>query len=502
MIPSIDAATPSQADLRTSLPSLSGMFERVPETQTFEPVAGATGSFAPVTEALTLDVADEEELFVDDVDDSAFEENYTETGAYAGPEYVDMPKKRGFGIFDKLFGHKKKEEQASAHSWGDDDASSYGAHDSASRGTWDSYSEEDSYDDDADDYRSDDEYEYDDDYDVYDDSYSTKTFDKVAAYDDDDYADDDFDYDDNDFSSFFNGDDDDDRTWRGGAFSSKLSDLAGNAADAASRVRGSLPGGKDEKGASKSGRGAAGNRSSHSARTRDDERYDARDQYGYEDDYRENDEFADDHGDYAPHQDSRAAENEEYARVCQLIADRYGSEEDRGATGSVAAVSEGELDAVQQRIEDFRAGGIDTEVWFVALGAETDCHAGMEEFIEAHRPDLRGAIVIELDSLGAGSLCTVAREGILKPAVASSRMKRYAKHASQVSGVPVDTTSILWQESAASTALRNGLQAMHLVGMDGTKPALYAQANDVADNIDPEILAENANFVVEVVKGI
>ena len=502
MIPSIDAATPSQADLRTSLPSLSGMFERVPETQTFEPVAGATGSFAPVTEALTLDVADEEELFVDDVDDSAFEENYTETGAYAGPEYVDMPKKRGFGIFDKLFGHKKKEEQASAHSWGDDDASSYGAHDSASHGTWDSYSEEDSYDDDADDYRSDDEYEYDDDYDVYDDSYSTKTFDKVAAYDDDDYADDDFDYDDKDFSSFFNGDDDDDRTWRGGAFSSKLSDLAGNAADAASRVRGSLPGGKDEKGASKSGRGAAGNRSGRSSRTRDDERYDTRDQYGYEDDYRENDEFADDHGDYAPHQDSRVAENEEYARVCQLIADRYGSEEDRGATGSVAAVSEGELDAVQQRIEDFRAGGIDTEVWFVALGAETDCHAGMEEFIEAHRPDLRGAIVIELDSLGAGSLCTVAREGILKPAVASSRMKRYAKHASQVSGVPVDTTSILWQESAASTALRNGLQAMHLVGMDGTKPALYAQANDVADNIDPEILAENANFVVEVVKGI
>ena len=502
MIPSIDAATPSQADLRTSLPSLSGMFERVPETQTFEPVAGATGSFAPVTEALTLDVADEEELFVDDVDDSAFEENYTETGAYAGPEYVDMPKKRGFGIFDKLFSHKKKEEQAPAHSWGDDDDSSYGTHNAAAHGAWDSYSEEDSYDDDADEYRSNDDYEYDDDYDVYDDSHSTKAFDNVAAYDDDDYADDDFDYDDNDFSSFFNGDDDDDRTWKGGAFSSKLSDLAGNAADAASRVRGSLPGGKDDKGASKSGRGAAGNRSSRSARTRDDERYDTRDQYGYEDDYRENDEFADEQGDYAPHQDSRAAENEEYARVCQLIADRYGSEEDNGATGSVSAVSEGELDAVQQRIEDFRAGGIDTEVWFVALGAETDCHAGMEEFIEAHRPDLRGAIVIELDSLGAGSLCTVAREGILKPSAASSRMKRYAKHASQVSGVPVDTTSILWQESAASTALRNGLQAMHLVGTDGTKPALYAQANDVADNIDPEILAENANFVVEVVKGI
>lgn len=502
MIPSIDAATPSQADLRTSLPSLSGMFERVPETQAFEPVAGATGSFAPVTEALTLDVADEEELFVDDVDDSAFEENYTETGAYAGPEYVDMPKKRGFGIFDKLFSHKKKEEQAPAHSWGNDDDSSYGAHDAASHGTWDSNSEEDSYDDDADEYRSDDDYEYDDDYDVYDDSYSTKAFNSVAAYDDADYDDDDFHYDDNDFSSFFNGDDDDDRTWRGGAFSSKLSDLAGNAADAASRVRGSLPGGKDDKGSSKSGRGAAGNRGSRSARSRDDERYDARDQYGYEDDYRENDEFADDHGDYAPHQDSRAAENEEYARVCQLIADRYGSEEGSGATGSVAAVPEGELNAVQQRIEDFRAGGIDTEVWFVALGAETDCHAGMEEFIEAHRPDLRGAIVIELDSLGAGSLCTVAREGILKPSAASSRMKRYAKHASQVSGVPVDTTSILWQESAASTALRNGLQAMHLVGMDGAKPALYAQANDVADNIDPEILAENANFVVEVVKGI
>ena len=43
---------------------------------------------------------------------------------------------------------------------------------------------------------------------------------------------------------------------------------------------------------------------------------------------------------------------------------------------------------------------------------------------------------------------------------------------------------------------------MHVVGMSGKKPALYAQADDVLDNISAETLSENANFVTEVVKSI
>ena len=61
---------------------------------------------------------------------------------------------------------------------------------------------------------------------------------------------------------------------------------------------------------------------------------------------------------------------------------------------------------------------------------------------------------------------------------------------------------ILWNESAASTAIKQGIQAMHLCGMDGIKPAYYSQPDDVIDVIEEEALLENADFVVELLKNI
>lgn len=372
-----DSNSAAQANLRANLPSLSGMLDQVEATQAFEPVAGATGSFAPVTEALVASSDNDEELFVDDADDSAFDDNYTESGAYAGPEYVDMPKKRGRGLFDKLFGGKKKEESPDNRSF----------------------------------------------------------------------------------------DDEDDDAWEGGAFSEKLSGIASGASGVASRVRSALPKGKSE-----------------------------------QEEYSE--EF--DADNFEHENNERSAENEEYARVCELIAQRYGTQTQEAFDNNQTSLNTGDSDVneAMQRIEDFRAGGIETEVWFVSLGAETDCHAGMEEFIEVHREELRGCIVIELDSLGAGNLCNITKEGALLPVTFSSRMKRYAKRAAQLAGITVENTTMCWQESAASVAIRGGLQAMHVVGMSGKKPALYAQADDVLDNISAETLSENANFVTEVVKSV
>lgn len=373
----LDSNSAAQANLRANLPSLSGMLDQVEATQAFEPVAGATGSFAPVTEALVASSDNDEELFVDDADDSAFDDNYTESGAYAGPEYVDMPKKRGRGLFDKLFGGKKKEESPDNRSF----------------------------------------------------------------------------------------DDEDDDAWEGGAFSEKLSGIASGASGVASRVRSALPKGKSE-----------------------------------QEEYSE--EFEADN--FEHENNERSAENEEYARVCELIAQRYGAQTQEAFDNNQTSLNAGgsDVNEAMQRIEDFRAGGIETEVWFVALGAETDCHAGMEEFIEVHREELRGCIVIELDSLGAGSLCNITKEGVLLPVTFSSRMKRYAKRAAQLAGITVENTTMCWQESAASVAIRGGLQAMHVVGMSGKKPSLYAQADDVFDNISAETLSENANFVTEAVKSI
>lgn len=87
----------------------TGSFAAVSES---EGVAGATGTFAPVTEELIEDASksgqfDKVDIVVDDADDSVYSEGqFTDTGAFAGRDYVEMPKEKRGGLF-RLFGKKK-----------------------------------------------------------------------------------------------------------------------------------------------------------------------------------------------------------------------------------------------------------------------------------------------------------------------------------------------------------------------------------------------------------
>ena len=104
--------------LRTKLPSLSGSIERVGEADIAVSsvstvgsfgAAGATGSIEPVGDELFQDYDNPDDVYVDDADDSDIEDQYTETGAFAGPDYVEMPKSRVRRFLDKFhFGSKKK----------------------------------------------------------------------------------------------------------------------------------------------------------------------------------------------------------------------------------------------------------------------------------------------------------------------------------------------------------------------------------------------------------
>ena len=43
---------------------------------------------------------------------------------------------------------------------------------------------------------------------------------------------------------------------------------------------------------------------------------------------------------------------------------------------------------------------------------------------------------------------------------------------------------------------------MHLVGMNGAKPAFFAQGDDVLENVDEQTLETNADFVMELLKNV
>ncbi len=113
--------------------------------------ASATSTFNPVGDELIADVA-EEDVYIEDADDSAYGDSFTRSGAPAGPGYVEMPKSRASKMFGRFRKKKKEDDVSISEAYGLDeewDARSAGA----ARGGWESFRE-----DSADDFIDDEEW--------------------------------------------------------------------------------------------------------------------------------------------------------------------------------------------------------------------------------------------------------------------------------------------------------------------------------------------------------
>lgn len=375
-LPSLGRTTTTTDPALSGSISLAGTFSSM----------GATGAAAPIGDEL-LENASENDMYVEDVDDSAYVEQITETGAMAGPGYVEMPKSRFGGIFGK-FRRKKREEASSPQEWLDVEESFDAREVGAARGGWESFREEG-------------------DIQAYDEEYLDA--DATTAFSpefDDDFAEDGFDA---PRSSHRRG-----RHFEGGAFS--------------------------------------------------------RDQFDDE------------------------PEGEESQTSAADPSSVFGE----GLPADFVFEPTPEI----EQIEQFHSDRIDMEVWFVALGSELAGNGGMKAFMAAHEAELKGALIVELEALGAGELTLIDKEGTYVPKKASSRMKRLVRKAGQATGLKVPEATMEWRNSASAYALKHGQQALHLAGMDGGKPAFFAEEDDVIENIDNDMLALNSDFVMEVLKHI
>lgn len=377
MLPRIDGgstgsfgATPANRNL--NLPSFDTASQSAVSTTGSFSTVGGTGSFAPVGDELVSDIAPEER-YVEDADDSAYDEEYTETGAFAGPGYVDMPKSRAGRLFDRFRkGKKRKQEETSVNEWVDVDENYNARSVGKARGDWSSFREEQ-----------------------------------------------------DDFVEVDYHDTDNRRGWNGGAFS-------------LNRLR------KGEEAAA-------------------DETYvDADPSYTGE-------EFVDSNPALRIDGDADTAE---------------------------------QINRELKKLQDFRHPDIDTEVWFVGLGAEQYSHSGINAFLEEHASEMKGAIIINLEALGAGSLSCIEQEGAYKPYKVSSRLKRVLRQASERSGVGYHTDRIVSRETPASIAMSQGIQAITIAGMAEGNTALYSADNDIIENIDPQALEDASNFVMAILKSM
>lgn len=417
----------SKPSLLASLPSLSGSIKAADAAQAQPGVnaaasfgtAGATGSFAPVSSELASTM-DPEDMYVDDADDSAYDDHFTETGAFAGPGYMEMPKSRFRRLFDKFL-HRKDDEEDTPQEWLDVDDNFEARAAGKARGGWESFQEE--------------HYEQGE----YQGEYAVEADQDAAAYP--------------------------------GATQA----LPALQSDDLGATQAWTPQPIDVE--------AAGQEVS---------------QVAYDDSFN-----VDDVADNEQSGSNRFHPWHGGAYSARRMENSNLSSEELADEAAAAAVpTPVELNEELNEVYRFRNPDIDAEVWFVALGSELAQNSGMKAFLEAHQSELRGAFIVDIDAIGAGDLTMIEREGFLKPSKASSRMKRYIRKASQATGTKVTSGALLGEESAASYAAKHGCQVTHLVGMEGGKPALYGQQDDIVENIDEKKLASNVDFLMELLKNM
>lgn len=417
----------SKPSLLASLPSLSGSIKAADAAQAQPGVnaaasfgtAGATGSFAPVSSELA-NTMDPEDMYVDDADDSAYDDHFTETGAFAGPGYMEMPKSRFRRLFDKFL-HRKDDEEDTPQEWLDVDDNFEARAAGKARGGWESFQEE--------------HYEQGE----YQGDYAVEADQDAAAYP--------------------------------GATQA----LPALQSDDLGATQAWTPQPIDVE--------AAGQEVS---------------QVAYDDSFN-----VDDVADNEQSGSNRFRPWHGGAYSARRMENSNLSSEELADEAAAAAVpTPVELNEELNEVYQFRNPDIDAEVWFVALGSELAQNSGMKAFLEAHQSELRGAFIVDIDAIGAGDLTMIEHEGFLKPSKASSRMKRYIRKASQATGTKVASGALLGEESAASYAAKHGCQVTHLVGMEGGKPALYGQQDDIVENIDEKKLASNVDFLMELLKNM
>ncbi|NPD31790.1 hypothetical protein HLV35_00635 [Eggerthellaceae bacterium zg-997] len=360
-------------------------------------VAGGTGQIAPVGDEL-LAGTEPDDRYVDDADDSHVDDSYTESGALAGPGYVDMPKSRMRRFLDRFGRGKKQDISETPQEWLDVDRDFDARERGRARGGWESF----------------------------------------------------------------------------------RNDSADFVPVRHPQARPAAP---------------------------------AQDQAYTEDGYLMADDSALDPGRPLPRRSGgssapRGWEGGAFTRV-QLgrVDTRSGEEGDRPEPVSAEATSPmpevaAEINEEISQIYHFNNPDFTTEVWFVALGSQVARREGMRAFLDKHAADLRGAVVIELTGLGAGTLSAIKREGTVRPVSLASHIKRHLAKAARITGRKAESVELLHTESATTEAARRGIMGVHLAGIEHGAVALSASQTDVVENIDEALLSQNADFVTELVKSV
>ena len=155
-------------------------------------------------------------------------------------------------------------------------------------------------------------------------------------------------------------------------------------------------------------------------------------------------------------------------------------------------------DAILELGDDYL---ISHDIWFVATGASEVNHAGIRAFIDEHRRDIRGAFLVNLDSVGAGELSVIVREGLHAPRRADRRLVRMITGIAHDLHIQMSTAAYNWDERESASSMRSRVRSVTIAGLDeNSLPAHSHTSGDLPENVDPRQVSDVVRIVTELIR--
>lgn len=144
---------------------------------------------------------------------------------------------------------------------------------------------------------------------------------------------------------------------------------------------------------------------------------------------------------------------------------------------------------------------VEKEVWFVATGAEEVGTIGMQAFLADYGEELRDALFINLDNVGAGQLSWVTEEGMARRYRANARLVGLAKRVSREHEILVKPRAYKGLSTDATPALARGFKAMTIMAFDSAGlPINWHWKTDTSDQIEPEVVERATDLVTNMIR--
>jgi hypothetical protein len=143
---------------------------------------------------------------------------------------------------------------------------------------------------------------------------------------------------------------------------------------------------------------------------------------------------------------------------------------------------------------------IEKEVWFVATGAGSIGGQGMGALLDEYGKDMRNALFINVQCVGAGAVSFVTSEGMGRRIGADRRLSGTARRVAADNDLPIRGKQYQGPITDATVALARRHKAMSVMAFDinGRQPNAR-QVTDTADNVDPATVESAVDFLVKLI---